>query len=63
MKAAFSIMLYLHAQYAPEPDAITRQIGLEILKHRMIEHRAQQIRSINWTPPGYFLIGYTVRVG
>ena len=40
-------------------DPITRQIGLEILKEKMIEHN----RSINWTPPGYFLVGYTVRVG
>ena len=40
-------------------DQITRQIGLEILRERMIEHN----RSINWTPPGYFNIGFVVRVG
>lgn len=46
-----------------EPDEITRRIGLELLRERMIEWRADQARSINWEPPGYFLIGYTVRAG
>lgn len=43
---------------AAEPDAIARAIGLDMLRTRMIEHRA-----VDWTPPGYFLVGYTVRVG
>lgn len=48
---------------AGEPDEITRRIGLELLRERMIEWRADQARSINWEPPGYFLVGYPVRVG
>lgn len=47
---------------AGEPSEITRQIGLDMLRQRMLE-QIEQRRAIDWTPPGYFLIGYTVRVG
>lgn len=43
---------------AAEPDAITRLIGLEMLRTRMLEQRA-----IDWQPVGYQGVGYAVRVG
>lgn len=46
------------SQAAADEFEITRQIGLDMLRQRMLQHRA-----IDWTPPGYFLVGYTVRVG
>ena len=63
--AAFAITatVMLFPARADEPDAVTRQIGLEMLRVRMIEQRAEQARSINWTPPGYHLAPFTVRVG
>lgn len=48
---------------AAEPDELTRAIGLEMLRQRMIEQRVEQARSIDWTPPGYFMVGYPVRIG
>jgi hypothetical protein len=46
---------------AQEPDEIARQIGIEMLRHPMIEHIAEHKRSIDWTPPGYLMVGYIVR--
>lgn len=53
--AIFSALFACTQAFAGEPDAIARQIGLEMLRDHM--------RSIDWTPPGYFQIGFTVRVG
>lgn len=56
LTAAVAIALLMAtAGHAAEPDAITRQLGLEQLRQHILE--------INYTPPGYFLVGYTVRVG
>lgn len=41
-----------------KPDPITRQIGLEMLRDVM---RDRINTPINWTPPGYSMIGYPVR--
>ena len=41
-----------------EPDGITRLIGLEMLRIRMIEQR-----GIDTQPAGYQGVGYAVRVG
>lgn len=43
---------------AAEPDGITRLIGLELLRERMIERRA-----IDAQPAGYQGVGYAVRIG
>lgn len=49
-----------HAARAEEPDAITRLIGYDMLRQVMTDHINT---PIDWTPPGYFMIGYDVRVG
>lgn len=59
---AITVIVMLAPVRAADPDAIMRQIGLEMLRERMLE-RAEQIRSINQTPAGYWGIGYAVRVG
>lgn len=62
---AFNVMrsvLTMTSQAAADESEITRQIGLDLLRQRMLE-RIEQQRAIDWTPPGYFLVGYTVRVG
>ena len=60
---AITVTIMVAPVRAEGPDAVTRQIGLEMLRVRMIEQRAEQARSINWTPPGYHLAPFTVRVG
>lgn len=56
---AIAFILSASVAHAADVDHITRQLGLELLRERMIEHQ----RSINWTPPGYFNSGLVVRVG
>ena len=68
-RAALAVALVLltclcGASHAADgPDEVTRQLGLEMLRERMIEQRAEHERAINWQPPGYFLSGRTVRAG
>lgn len=57
-----SVLTMTSQAAAADESEITRQIGLDLLRQRMIE-RIEEQRAIDWTPPGYFLIGYTVRVG
>lgn len=62
---AFNIVrsvLTMTSQAAADESEITRQIGLDMLRQRMLE-QIELRRAIDWTPPGYFLVGYTVRVG
>ena len=62
---AFNVMrsvLTMTSQAAADESEITRQIGLDMLRQRMLQ-QIEQRRAIDWTPPGYFLVGYTVRVG
>lgn len=61
--ALLGVMLLSGTARAGEVDEVTRQIGLDILRTRMIELRSEQLREIDRDPPGYFWIGYTVRVG
>lgn len=48
--AIFSALFACTQAMAGEPDAITRLLNTPRI-------------PINWTPPGYFQVGYTVRVG
>lgn len=57
-----SVLTMTSQAAAADEHEITRQIGLDMLRQRMIE-QIEQRRAIDWTPPGYFLVGYTVRVG
>jgi len=52
---AIAVTVMLVPVHAAESDEIARRIGLEMLREHMLR--------IDWTPPGYFMVGYTVRVG
>jgi hypothetical protein len=52
---AVTVTIMLASVHAAEPGEMARQIGLEMLRDHMLR--------IDWTPPGYFMVGYTVRVG
>lgn len=58
--AAFAITtaVTINPARVAEPDAITRLIGLEMLRVRMLEQRA-----LDTQPAGYQGVGYDVRVG
>ncbi len=58
--AAFAIAaaVTISPAHAAEPDAITRMIGLEMLRVRMLEQRA-----VDRQAPGYWGVGYDVRIG
>lgn len=58
--AAVSAAAVVGPARADEPDAITRQIGLDMLRRLMLERCST---PVDWQPPGYFLVGYDVRVG
>lgn len=53
-----ALALTAPAQAAGEPDAITRQIGLDMLRQRMLERI-----HIDHQAPGYWGVGYDVRIG
>lgn len=53
--ALCALVLMGSLAWAEEPDAITRQIGIEMLR--------DHINSINRQPPGYWGVGYDVRIG
>lgn len=55
---AITVIVMLTPVRAAEPDGVTRLIGLEMLRERMIEQRA-----IDAQPAGYQGVGYDVRVG
>ena len=48
---------------AADPGPIARLIGLEMLRIEMVEQNRLHQLEIDWTPPGYFMVGYPVRVG
>lgn len=58
-----SVLGFARLAHAAEPDAITRQLGLEMLRTRMLERCEQQRRAIDWQAPGYWGVGYNVRIG
>lgn len=55
---ALTVIVMLAPVRAAEPDYITRLIGMEMLRVRMLEQRA-----IDAQPVGYHGVGYDVRVG
>lgn len=55
---AVATALTINPARAAEPDGITRLIGLEMLRVRMLEQRA-----IDAQPAGYQGVGYDVRIG
>ncbi len=56
--AAIAVTAAISPARAAEPDGITRLIGLEMLRVRMLEQRALDRQA-----PGYWGVGYDVRIG